>query len=370
MANVRNEAYDREEQFNNGGRETRRRGAADQDRDPYSRREAYGGGGDVLFNASAEGREREPEQRFDDRYGRNERFDRGERFDRYDARDDRYGGGGMRDERYGGSSSGGLRGERYGGGSMGYERYGGGGQRDERYGMGMRDDRFEDEGWGRSGGRELQGGGGESYGRFGGGRESMRGRDLETWGRGGGQERDRGWQGESQGRSSGWYDESQGQGQGIRQGMRNVMREGREQAEGFLQNTLRRVQEFVGKGPKGFTRTDERILEEVHERLSYGYLDASEIEVTVKGGEVTLKGTVNSKQDRRIAEDAIEDVVGVKEVDNRLKVKRLEAGSSSSPSSSIMGATGTMQQARPGETDKDRDESSRIGGGTPPHKRS
>jgi osmotically-inducible protein OsmY len=85
---------------------------------------------------------------------------------------------------------------------------------------------------------------------------------------------------------------------------------------------FQRHPELVGKGPKGYQRADERVHEEVCERLAQGYLDASEIEVTVHSGVVTLEGTVRQKQDRRIAEDVVEEIFGVKEVDNKLKVKR------------------------------------------------
>lgn len=88
---------------------------------------------------------------------------------------------------------------------------------------------------------------------------------------------------------------------------------------------LPRYKEFIGKGPKGYSRSDALIQEDVSQRLSHGYLDASEIEVSVKDGEVTLQGMVNSKHDRRLAEDLVEECFGVKDVDNRLKVPRSRA---------------------------------------------
>jgi osmotically-inducible protein OsmY len=39
-------------------------------------------------------------------------------------------------------------------------------------------------------------------------------------------------------------------------------------------------------------------------------IDASEIEITVHGGEVTLKGTVDSRQTKRQVEDLAESNVG------------------------------------------------------------
>ena len=51
-------------------------------------------------------------------------------------------------------------------------------------------------------------------------------------------------------------------------------------------------------GPKGYQRSDERLLEEVNERLTeHDDLDASEIGAKVEKGEVTLDGTVNSRRE-------------------------------------------------------------------------
>jgi len=99
------------------------------------------------------------------------------------------------------------------------------------------------------------------------------------------------------------------------------------------QNAQRRRQqdqqgEHRGKGPKGYTRTDERIKEDVYERLTEdSYIDASEIEVDVKNGEVFLKGTVKDKQEKRRTEDLIENISGVKNVENRIRVQQ-DSGSS------------------------------------------
>ena len=76
-----------------------------------------------------------------------------------------------------------------------------------------------------------------------------------------------------------------------------------------------------GKGPKGYRRSDERIKEDINDRLSEGYLDATDITVAVENGEVTLSGTVNSRADKRRAEDIAEYVSGVSNVENRLRVK-------------------------------------------------
>ena len=76
-----------------------------------------------------------------------------------------------------------------------------------------------------------------------------------------------------------------------------------------------------GRGPKNYTRSDERIQEDINDRLTdYDYIDASEIDVQVQNGEATLTGTVNSRHEKRMAEDVVEDVSGVRHVENRLRV--------------------------------------------------
>ena len=78
---------------------------------------------------------------------------------------------------------------------------------------------------------------------------------------------------------------------------------------------------FRGRGPKGYQRSDERIREDVCERLTDDdYVDASDIEVTVAGGTVTLAGTVDDRSAKRRAEDVVESVTGVKDVLNQLRV--------------------------------------------------
>jgi osmotically-inducible protein OsmY len=79
---------------------------------------------------------------------------------------------------------------------------------------------------------------------------------------------------------------------------------------------------YVGCGPRGYHRTDERIYEDVCDRLTEdGDLDAREIEVSVTAGEVMLAGTVATRAQKRLAEDIVEGVMGVAEVHNRLRVQ-------------------------------------------------
>jgi BON domain len=83
--------------------------------------------------------------------------------------------------------------------------------------------------------------------------------------------------------------------------------------------------QFRGRGPRGYRRSDERIREDACECLTQDdRLDASNIEVTVKDCEVTLSGSVNSRDEKRRAEDLIERLSGVKDVNNSLRVARQE----------------------------------------------
>lgn len=85
----------------------------------------------------------------------------------------------------------------------------------------------------------------------------------------------------------------------------------------------RRRGPFAGKGPRGYVRSDERIREDVSDRLSDDdELDASDITVTVSKSEVTLEGSVPDRHSKRRAEDIAESVSGVTEVHNRLRANK------------------------------------------------
>ena len=80
-------------------------------------------------------------------------------------------------------------------------------------------------------------------------------------------------------------------------------------------------QNHRGKGPRNYNRSDDRIKEDINDRLSDdAWIDATEIEVTVNNGEVTLTGIVVERSAKRRAEDVAEQVSGVKNVENRLRV--------------------------------------------------
>lgn len=109
----------------------------------------------------------------------------------------------------------------------------------------------------------------------------------------------------------------------------------------------RDLDQYRGHGPKGYSRSDERIREDVCDRLSDdARVDASEIEVSVTGGEVTLTGTVNDRYAKRRAEDVTDDISGVKNVQNNIRVQQgaatygLGATTTTGTSASQLGKTG------------------------------
>jgi osmotically-inducible protein OsmY len=105
-------------------------------------------------------------------------------------------------------------------------------------------------------------------------------------------------------------------------------------------------QSHRGRGPSNYTRSDERIREDANDHLTHDHhVDASHINVSVKDGELTLDGTVDSRDAKRRAEDAVEHISGVKHVQNNLRVQDRSAsgdtfgGSTTSSGGSSTGST-------------------------------
>ena len=100
-------------------------------------------------------------------------------------------------------------------------------------------------------------------------------------------------------------------------------------------------QSFAGRGPKGYRRSDERIREDVCEMLTRDpSIDASDIEVAVKEGEVTLTGNVSDRRMKHLAEDCAERCSGVRDVTNNIRVRREASSSSSASEDSSQSLTG------------------------------
>jgi hypothetical protein len=78
---------------------------------------------------------------------------------------------------------------------------------------------------------------------------------------------------------------------------------------------------YRGVGPRNYTRSDERIREDLNERLTDADdLDASGITVEVKGGIATLGGNVAQRWMKHRAEDLADGCCGVRDVRNQIQV--------------------------------------------------
>jgi osmotically-inducible protein OsmY len=229
--------------------------------------------------------------------------------DRDDERDRFRGEGSRGDDRgYGrdhGSDEGFIARRGFGNESAGYDRDRGSAADRSGYGAGGFSDRY-----GGDVGRRDYGSGGfgaENYGRsyqdYPGGRSGSYDRDRD-YGRGSSEYERSGWDRTTDEIAS-WF--------GDDDAARRREQDARQDAEG--------ARLYRGRGPKGYTRSDERIREDVCDRLTDDPLiDASEVEVSVSNCEVTLSGMVNRRDDKRRAEDLAESVSGVRHVQNNLRV--------------------------------------------------
>jgi len=84
-------------------------------------------------------------------------------------------------------------------------------------------------------------------------------------------------------------------------------------------------------GPKGYQRTDERLREDISERLMHAYdIDSSDVTVDVSGGKVVLEGTVPDRRMKHAIEDLADGAAGVQDVDNRIRVVNRTHGTAGS----------------------------------------
>lgn len=78
-----------------------------------------------------------------------------------------------------------------------------------------------------------------------------------------------------------------------------------------------------GRGPKNYTRSDSRIEEDINDRLTdHDFLDAYDIDVKVTNAEVVLTGNVPDRYSKFLAEEISQQVSGVRNVENRLRIDR------------------------------------------------
>lgn len=79
---------------------------------------------------------------------------------------------------------------------------------------------------------------------------------------------------------------------------------------------------YRGRGPKNYARSDARIQEDISERLwDADDVDASDVTVEVKSGEVTLRGNVGQRHTRHRIEDIADACRGVKDIHNEIRVQ-------------------------------------------------
>ncbi|WP_413586726.1 BON domain-containing protein [Bdellovibrio sp. HCB274] len=97
----------------------------------------------------------------------------------------------------------------------------------------------------------------------------------------------------------------------------------REESYGSERSERSQRKTYEGRGPKSYSRSDDRIKEDICEMLTRNAeIDANDIDVEVKEGEVTLSGTVSDRRMKHLAEDLVERTYSVKDVTNNIRVQR------------------------------------------------
>jgi hypothetical protein len=191
-------------------------------------------------------------------------------------------------------------------------------ERDEReeYSRRQGNEDYERDRWQDMSGRERFGGSGMRYGQQ---------RQHPDWGR-------RDWEGgEMHGRErQGWeeYGNQPEHGRRDWNEREGMTGQGWNQWNQWNQWGDRRMEgRFAGRGPRSYKRSDDRIEEDINDRLTqHPMIDATDIEVGVQNGEVTLRGHVDHREARRMAEDVAESVSGVKDVTNQIKIRQRGEG--------------------------------------------
>jgi hypothetical protein len=115
-------------------------------------------------------------------------------------------------------------------------------------------------------------------------------------------------------------------------------------------------QQRFERGPKGYKRSDERVKDDVSDRINQlQHVDSSDVEVDVKNGEVTLTGTVPNRVMKWQLENLVETIGGVTEVNNQLRIRR---------EGSFMQQVQSTAQSAISALKPDQDENARRGGTT------
>jgi osmotically-inducible protein OsmY len=101
---------------------------------------------------------------------------------------------------------------------------------------------------------------------------------------------------------------------------------------------------YRGRGPRGYARSPARIYEDLCDRPTENpFIDATDIDVTVAGAEVTLSGAVQDTIAMRQAQAIAEEVAGVSHVHNRLQLRE-SAERETTPGKTVNAALGTGEK--------------------------
>jgi hypothetical protein len=83
----------------------------------------------------------------------------------------------------------------------------------------------------------------------------------------------------------------------------------------------RPISRIFHRPPRNYRRSDELIRDEICKKLAMTpEIDATDVDVIVKDGEVTLRGTVDDRFEKRLVEDIIENTFGVRDLLNEVRV--------------------------------------------------
>ena len=82
------------------------------------------------------------------------------------------------------------------------------------------------------------------------------------------------------------------------------------------------TQRPFNRGPKGYQRSDERLKEDISERLMQSeHVDSSDVTVNVIAGKITLEGNVPTRYMKHYIEDLADGCPGVQDIENRIRVR-------------------------------------------------
>ncbi|HEY9446309.1 MAG TPA: BON domain-containing protein [Burkholderiales bacterium] len=98
------------------------------------------------------------------------------------------------------------------------------------------------------------------------------------------------------------------------------------QAAGGLREEPRQLRARA-RMPRSYQRSDQRIREEICERLADNdRLDATDVSVEVSSGRVVLEGSVPERRMKYMIEDTAAECLGTNEVENRIRIAQPQAG--------------------------------------------